>query len=262
MLAPEKTRAASELLLAHWQAGSRLAGLPRQLRPPTRKDGYAIQAHLERSGAAPLVGWKIAATSPAGQAHINVDGPIAGRILAERLLRPGMAVPLDHNQMRVAEPEFAFRMGTKLPPRARPYEMAEVLAAVDGLHLAIEVPDSRFEDFTSVGAPQLIADNACAHLFLLGEETKADWRDLDLAAHQVVGRVLGTTEREGSGANVLNDPRLALVWLVNELSRNGEAVLAGQIVSTGTCMAPLEVEPGDEVVADFGVLGIISTRFR
>ena len=29
-----------------------------------------------------LFGWKIAATSEAGQKHINVDGPMAGRILA------------------------------------------------------------------------------------------------------------------------------------------------------------------------------------
>jgi 2-keto-4-pentenoate hydratase len=35
--------------------------------------------------------------------------------------------------------------------------------AVHTLHSAIEVPDSRFEDFALVGAEQLIADNACAH---------------------------------------------------------------------------------------------------
>ena len=34
------------------------------------------------------------------------------------------------------------------------------LAAVATLHPAIEVPDSRYDDFTRVGAPQLIADNA------------------------------------------------------------------------------------------------------
>ena len=70
--------------------------------------------------------------------------------------------------MRVAEAEFAFRMGVDLPPRPQPYSVDEVLAAVATLHPAIEVPDSRFDDFTIVGAPQLIADNACAHLFVLG----------------------------------------------------------------------------------------------
>ena len=47
---------------------------PRPLRsaPATTADGYAIQAELDN---APLrAGWKIAATSVAGQTHIGVDG--------------------------------------------------------------------------------------------------------------------------------------------------------------------------------------------
>ena len=118
--------------------------------------------------------------------------------------------------------------------------------AVATLHPAIEVPDSRYDDFASVGAPQLIADNACAHLFVLGPATRADWRAMDLARHRVVGSVAGKTEREGRGANVLGDPGLALTWLVNELSRLGIPLRAGQVVTTGTCVTPLPVSEGDE----------------
>ena len=57
-----------------------------------------------------VAGWKIAATSLAGQKHINVDGPLAGRLLAGRELQPGTPVPLAGNLMRVAEAEFAFTM--------------------------------------------------------------------------------------------------------------------------------------------------------
>ncbi len=56
---------------------------------------------------------------------------------------------------------------------------------VASLHPAIEVPDSRFADFTRAGAAQLVADNACAHQFVLGPPTEAEWRGLDLAAHLV-----------------------------------------------------------------------------
>ena len=44
------------------------------------------------------------------------------------------------------------------------------MAAVAALHLGIEIPNSRYLDFTAVGAPQLIADNACADQFVLGPE--------------------------------------------------------------------------------------------
>ncbi len=252
---------AAETLWDHWTGGRRLAALPDGMKPASRADGYEIQALLERKSSRPLFGWKIAATSAAGQAHIAVDGPIAGRLLAERVHDSGALLPFGANHMRVAEPEFAFRMGRTLEPRPEPYTKDEVLGAVAALHPAIEVPDSRFEDFTVVGAAQLIADNACAHDFVLGRETDADWRSVDLSRHPVRAVVEGRIEREGSGANVLEDPRLALTWLANELSGLGISLQAGQVVTTGTCMIPLAILPGDTVTADFGPFGTVSARF-
>lgn len=252
---------AAALLLGHWNDGTRLAALPEPLRPTTRAEGYAIQASIAESSPAPIFGWKIAATSAAGQRHINVDGPLAGRLLAERVISDGATVPLASNLMRVAEAEFAFRFGADLPPRAKPYAVDEVLAAVATLHPAIEIPDSRYTDFTAVGAPQLIADNACAHLFLPGPAVESDWRMIDLAAYPVSAVVNGDVEHHGTGANVLGDPRVALAWLVNELSDLGIPVQAGQVVTTGTCVTPIAVSPGDEVRADWGAFGALTVRF-
>jgi 2-keto-4-pentenoate hydratase len=264
MTAPlhERFDAAADLLWAHWQAGRRLPAIPEDVRPRTREEGYAIQARFEPRSAAPLFGWKIAATSVAGQRHINVDGPLAGRLLAERVFEDGAALPFGANHMRVAEAEFAFRMDRTLPPRLEPYRVEEVLAAAGDLHPAIEVPDSRFDDFTIVGAPQLIADNACAHLFVLGPATTAAWRGLDLDDHAVSGTITGKLRREGKGANVLGDPRIALAWLANELSGLGIPLQAGQVVTTGTCLVPLPIEPGDRVEMDFGTLGKVRCELR
>ncbi|BBK42476.1 fumarylacetoacetate (FAA) hydrolase [Allostella vacuolata] len=259
---PDTARAASDLLLDHWRSGRKLAALPPDLRPATRAEGYAIQAGLERPGASAIFGWKIAATSRAGQAHIGVDGPMAGRLPADRVAAGGAELSLDGNHMRVAEVEFAFRMGRSLPPREAPYGTDEVMAAVAALHPAIEIPDSRFEDFATVGAPQLIADDACAHLFVLGAQAPDGWRSLDLARHRPTAQVGDRYRREGLGANVLDDPRLALAWLANELSQLGVTLRAGQVVTTGTCMIPLEIRPGDEVRADYGAIGLVSVRFR
>lgn len=253
------SRAASDLLFAHWRAGTRIAALPPEIAPATRAQGYAIQAHLEAH--APLFGWKIAATSQAGQAHIGVDGPLAGRILADHVYESGATLPWANNYMNVAEAEFAFRMGRDLPPRAAQYSVAEVQEAVATMHPAIEIPDSRFMDFATVGGPALIADNACAHDFVLGPATTADWRAMDLVEHRAIGTVTGKLERVGIGRNVLGDPRVALAWLANELSAHGLTLRAGQVVTTGTCLIPLPIAPGDEVKMDFGVLGTVSARF-
>jgi 2-keto-4-pentenoate hydratase len=260
MLSDERLRSASDLLWRHWADGSLLKSLPQDLRPQTREEGYAIQAQLDRRTRSPLFGWKIAATSIAGQRHINVDGPMAGRLLKEKAFGNGAVLPLGANHMRVAEPEFAFRMARDLGPHSSPYTAAEVLDAVASLHPAIEIPDSRFEDFTAVGAAQLIADNACAHLFVLGEKAPESWRDGDLAQHAVHGTVRGKIERDGRGDNVLAGPLDALLWLANELSGLGLTLRAGEVVTTGTCMTPLAIEQGDEVLADFGALGQVSVR--
>jgi 2-keto-4-pentenoate hydratase len=261
MLDSSQARAAAALLFRHWGAGTRLDALPEPLRPRTRAEGYAIQSHLMEHTQAPLFGWKIAATSLAGQRHVQVDGPMAGRLLAEKVLEDRATVSLSSSNMRVAEIEFAFRFERDLAPRARPYQVLEVMAAVGTLHPAIEIPDSRFNDFCVVGAPQLIADNACANLFILGPAVEISWRDLDLAGHSVSGVVVGKSEHQGKGANVLGDPRIALTWIANELSSLGIPLVADQVVTTGTCVTPIAVIPGDEIMASFGPLGALSVRF-
>lgn len=258
------TQAAADLIWDCWTTHQRIDAIPSAIAPATRHDAYAVQQRLESRSTAPLFGWKIAATSKAGQAHINVDGPLAGRLLAERVIANGEDVPFTNNHMRVAEAEFAFRMAVDLPPRVKAYSTQEAVAAVASLHPAIEIPDSRFNDFTIVGAAQLIADNACAHYFVLGPATIADWRAIDLAAHHAIGSVYHgggrRVQRQGVGANVLGDPRDALAWLVNELSSLGITLRAGATVTTGTCVAPMPIEAGDTIEADFGVLGLATAR--
>jgi 2-keto-4-pentenoate hydratase len=255
MLDKDQTAAAAKTLYDHWQAGSKLGDLELSQRPRDRAEGYAIQAAMQSYGS--LFGWKIAATSEAGQKHINVAGPLAGRIFGERVVPDGGTAPIAGNDMRVGEPEFAFRMGRSLPPRSTPFSVDDVLGAVDTLHPAIELPDSRFADFVKAGEAQLIADNACAHLFVLGAPTVADWRSVNLIEHRPVVTLRGR-RFVGYGGNVLGDPRVALTWLANELRGLGVTLKAGEVVTTGTCHPPLPIQPGDMFAADFGIFGKVS----
>jgi 2-keto-4-pentenoate hydratase len=198
---------AAATLWEHWQQSRRLRELPERSRPSTRADGYAIQSRLAGLSGQAVVGWKIAATSAAGQAHIRVDGPLAGRLLDARVLERDAVIPLDGNLMRVAEAD------------------------------------------------------ACACWFILGPAVTADWRAVDLAQHQVEGYRNAAVVARGSGANVLGDPRVALAWIANELRSLQDGLRAGQIVTTGTCIVPIAVAPGDRTRMDFGVLGSIDARF-
>jgi 2-keto-4-pentenoate hydratase len=258
-------REAAALLWQHRQAGSTLDVLPDPLRPRTVDRGHAIQAEWPSASGQAVAGWKIAATSAAGQAHINVKQPLPGRILTPFVHALGEPVSLTGNRMRVVEPEFAFRLGADLAPRKTPRTLAEVLAAVASLHPAFEVPDSRYTDFTQAGEAQLIADNACCGDFVFGAAAPQTWRGADLGSARVMAEVSDAAgglrdTREGNGRSALGEPCAALAWLVNELCGRGVTLKAGQFVSTGTCTVPLAVEPGDRVRADYGPFGIIELQ--
>ena len=255
-----KQQAAAGILHDLWTRKDRCAALPDDQRPADRAQGYGVQAAFAKIHGSPVSGWKIAATSVDGQRHIGVDGPLAGRIYQDRMLAVGANFSLKSNLMHVAEIEFAFSFAKTLTPRAQPYTLDEVLAAVAAVHPSIEIPDSRYSDFVTVGAPQLIADNACACYFILGQAA-TDWKNFDYLNQSIHVTLNGEAIDSGYGRNVLGDPRVALTWIINELSSLGIAMEAGQFVTTGTCRVPVKVNPGDAVSADFGSLGQVSCRF-
>jgi 2-keto-4-pentenoate hydratase len=131
-----KSMKAAECLITPWRFHTRIAGIAPDDRPSTRSEGYRVQAALAELTGDRGIGWKIAATSIAGQKHIGVSEPLAGRLLESRLKANGASVSIGSNIMKVAEAEFAFRMGRDLPPRATPYTVDEVLTASTALYPA------------------------------------------------------------------------------------------------------------------------------
>ena len=129
------------------------------------------------------------------------------------------------------------------------------------MHPAIEVPDSRYEDVTAVGAPQLIADAACAWYATVAERGISDWRDRDLDVHPVLVFKDGQLVAEGRGSNV-GGPLRALTWVANELAAHGAGLRAGDLVITGTCVEPVPIAPGERLCADFGDFGTIEVGFE
>ena len=176
------TDEAAQLLLAAWKGATRINGLPSRCRPADLDQGYAIQDALLLATGEALGGHKIAATSLAGQQHIGITHPITGGLLSSQIRSPGAQVSLSGNQMCAAEAEFVFEFKARVSPRSTQYSRVEVLQAVGALRLGIEIPDSRLSGFAGAGAPQLVADNACAHLFVLGQVVASGWRQNDLSA--------------------------------------------------------------------------------
>lgn len=212
-----------------------------------------------------LIGYKIACTNVTAQRQLNVDGPFYGRMTSAFCYDSPARLDSSQFFMRVVEAEFGFRMARALPPRTEPYSPLDAGKAVEGVIPGIEIVDSRFDDWTTIGAPSLIADNACHAVWVKGSMVE-DWRGIDLAEQTVRLTVRGPRGeeklvREGSGQAVLGHPLNALAWLATKLSSHGLGLEAGQYITTGVTMEVYMGERGDEIYADFGPLGTVDLVF-
>ena len=249
------------LLWEAWQGRRQIAALPDDCRPGTVADAYAVQDGLAASAGLAIAGYKIGATNAQVQARFGVDAPFSGRLFADYVGESPLRVPADTVNFYAIEAEFDFVMGRALGPRAAPYARDDLQAAVASVHPAIEVPDSRYADWLSMKAPDLIGDNAIGCMLCLGPAA-AGGLDRDLADQPVIVRVNDEVASEGAGSNVLGDPWNVMVWLANHLSERGMTLEAGHVVTTGSAADVVQCEPGDTVTADFGPIGTAEVRFE
>jgi 2-keto-4-pentenoate hydratase len=254
---PDTARAA-EVIKSCWREGTVVDYVKGDLWPDTVEQGYAMQAALAELRKEPVEGWKIAATAIAGRQHINVDRPMAGRLFPSICHDDGAAIPFSRNRMAVAEAEFVFTLGADLPPRTTPYTPEEVAACIDQLHPGLELPDSRFKDFTLPGTAALIADNACAANFVLGPAATAPFDPSALVDHHTTLYINDEVATQGQGSDVLQGPLDAMVWIANTLSALQVGLHAGQFITTGVTGRPVPVTVGDQLRVDLGVYGSVS----
>ncbi len=259
-MTPDAIDSAVRLLLAARGDHRRLDGLPEDCRPATMADGEAIQAAVAAAIGIPVVGWKIACTSDEACRVLGADGPFGGRVFDSVLADSPAEFSASAFHMRGLEAEFAFRLGADLPAVGAPYVAEDMASAIECLHPAIEIVDTRVDNWTSVGAPTLAADNAAGGALVLGPAVTG-WQSTDLAAHDVTLSVNGETRKTGTGAAVLGHPLAALAWLANDRAGYGDGLKAGDVVSTGTCTGIEFVAAGDSAIADFGALGTVALRF-
>lgn len=251
--------AAATLLIAAHRALRPRPKLPAACAPKTLLEAYAVQDRFVALLGRP-VGYKLGYVNPAVQQSLGIGEPVFGRLIAGRVHASPAALPAVDFATRVVETEFGFRMARALPARAEPYSLDEVAGAIGAALPALEIVDSRFEEWRKLSALEAVADNVLHSHWVHGAEV-ADFRDLDLASLEVVTRVNGAEATRGKGANVLGSPLHALLWLANGLSQMGRGLAAGDLVTTGCVTDILELAAGDSAEADFGPLGRVRAEF-
>jgi 2-oxo-3-hexenedioate decarboxylase len=225
----------------------------------TVDDGYAVQEELLRRWLARgdrLVGRKAGLTSKAKMQQMEVNVPGFGMLMASYARPENGTIEMDSLLHPKIEAEIAFVTKAELRGTVT---VEQVIAATDYVIPAVEVIDSRYENF-KFDLPSVIADNSSSARYVSGGRP-LDPKAVDLRTIGVVIEKNGEIQALGASAAVLNHPANAIVMLVQHLADRGQSLPAGSFVMTGGITEAIPVSRGDNVIARFQDMGSISFRF-
>lgn len=212
----------------------------------TIDDAYAVQrANVARRLATGerVIGRKIGLTSRAMQEQLGVDSPDFGVVTDAMVVADGGYLDLAELIAPRVEAELAFRIGSDLPPS--PTRQA-LVAALDGVAVALEVIDSRVADWR-IGLVDTIADNASSARIVTGE-----FEPVTPAIIASLPELIVTLKRDdvdlasGPGSAVLGDPIVSLLWLAEAIGAYGESFAAGDVVLAGAVARAVDLVPAAE----------------
>lgn len=218
------------------------------------ENAYAVQEELVRMKCEEnlsIVGLKMGLTSRAKMEQMGVEEPIYGYLFNNMLLENYGELSFGTCIHPKVEAEIAFILDKDIEGPG--ITGAQVLAATEYVVPALEIIDSRYENFRFT-LPDVIADNASASRVVFGNSlTRPDRIDLDLVG--MVLNINGKAREMAAGAAVLGHPAHAIAALANMLGRKGETLKTGQIILAGAVTEAVRIDIGDIVQAKMDGLG-------
>lgn len=253
-------KAAQQLLEAE-RTKAPIAPLTKTYEKISAQDAYRIQlAQIDEKvqNGAEIKGLKIGLTSKAMQEMLNVHIPDYGFVLNTMMYGEDAAIPIESFLQPKVEFEIAFVFKKALG--GAEVSVEDVIEAVDYIVPAVEIIDSRIEDW-NIRFEDTVADNGSSAGAILGSQKTALSDIADIAAIPMTVLKNGEWLDEATSAAVLGNPLNAVVWLVKALDEYGISIKPGMFVLSGALAKAVPFEADDFFEADFGVLGKVSTKF-
>lgn len=236
----------------------------------SKEDGECSRAKVNRFLAqqigATQVGYKAGLTNPAVQKRFNTDAPVWGQLYAPMLLKDGATVEAKFGARPLFEADMLVRISSANIHQARTPE--DVLKNIDQVIPFIELPDLVVKAPPKLNGAAIAAINVGARLGVVGEpmavQRTAAFSDA-LRDMVVVVKGDGAELDKGKGSNVLEHPLNAVVWLAQDLAKQGVKLKKGDLVSLGSFSKLLPPKAGLNVEVQYqGLPGnpVVKVGFR
>ncbi|MBL8700101.1 MAG: hypothetical protein JNK67_17105 [Alphaproteobacteria bacterium] len=231
----------------------------------SRAEAYAVQDRMAELIGQKVVGWKVGATVRAVQIFEGHDGPLPGRIFADRLFHSPARVPAALVTGMKIECEFAFRLSRDLgasAPKFTPESVADALV----FHPAIELAGNRYAPGTGNRAGRTfdgIADNGSSGAAVLGPAI-ADWRKLAFETPSVFetmpidARIDGSPPIQAYSGAYRRNPLEIMAETLEDLRGRGVFLKAGDCVLTGSLTLPTPLRAGQTLTVRYADLASLT----
>lgn len=220
----------------------------------TLDDAYEIQRAsiaLRVDRGEKRVGMKMGFTSRAKMVQMGVHDMIWGRLTDSMIVEEGGPIRLKNYVHPRVEPEIAFLLKAPLCGAVTPLQ---ALSAVEAVAPAMEIIDSRFENF-KFSHVDVVADNSSSSGFVTGPWHKPD---IDFSNLGLVMSFNGAARQIGTTAAILGHPLRSLVVAARFAAAAEEPLLAGWIVMAGGATAAEPLVAGDWVETEIQNLGRVA----
>lgn len=200
----------------------------------------------------PVVGWKVGATGRPVQLMDGHDGPLPGRVFADRCFDSPARIPAHLFGGVKVECEFSFRLTRTLPTGTTPLR-PEDIAGLLTFHPAFELAGSRYAPGTGHRLPTTfdgIADNGSGAAAVLGPAVEG-WRDLPSETMGVAAWIDETLPIQMFTGPWRRDPLAIAAEIFSELRERGADLPCGTCVLTGSLSLPTPLHKGQTVTARF-----------
>jgi 2-keto-4-pentenoate hydratase len=201
-----------------------------------------------------LIGLKMGFTSEAKMQQMGVNDLIWGRLTDAMLIEnAGKAQRSSYIHPRV-EPEICFRISKDIPGELNEHE---VINYVDAVCTAIEVIDSRYENF-KFSLADVIADNCSSTGFVLGP-----WQPVPESLNNLPMSLSINQELVASGNSndIMNNPWRSLAAATRLATQYGQPITAGMIILAGAATNAEFLQLDQEATATVETLGSVGFRF-
>jgi 2-keto-4-pentenoate hydratase len=212
----------------------------------------SLRAAIEHG--VPRVGWKVGFHDAAAQQRMGIGGPLMGTLDGARVVPDGGTYHPRPGSRPRAEVEVALHIGRRVEAGV---SLEDARAAIAGIAPAFELVD-----LTKLVPPlaAMVENSFARDAVVFGDD-----QPLAVFAEMLrwgLPRLLrgGEVLREGQAGRVPEDVATVVVSAAAILGRYGEALEPGDRIICGSYIEPVDIAPGDELVAELGPLGRIGIK--